>query len=246
MRNTCLVFFILFLFFNSYFLFSVSKFELPKIDEEKIKKYSEDLGKAAGKGLAETVSQFLKAPKKKAEFPESVKVQQDFIINIFAGKKVIIPRSEINVVRTVKLNKAYFNTTALMAAVVGDRLEMVEYLLRNQADPNVQNKDGITALHLAARAGKKVIVKKLLAGGADPNIQDKHNMSPLMYAVMKNQNGDHFDVIKVLLHHEANPNLGSNKGMTSLMMAARNNDSETVKILLKHHAQLHQITFYFV
>lgn len=245
MRNTIhqlsILFILLFFYSNPYEVRSVAKMEIPKIevpalDPEKLNRYGQEFGRATGKGLAETVTQFLRPAKKKPELSTSEKTQHDFILTIFDGKKVAIPKGEINTVRTVKLNKAYFNTSALMASVVSDSLEMVEYLLNNNADTDVQNKDGITALHIAARAGKKTMVKKLLTHGANPDIQDKHSMTPLMYAVMKKSNQDHYDVIKTLLHHGADSNLINYKGSTALMMASANNDYAVAKLLLKHHA----------
>lgn len=205
-------------------------------DTDWVAQYSSQLGKATGKGLAQTVTRFLKQKPQKKERSIPEKQHQDFIQSIFEGRKVAIPQRSIDIVRTVKLNKTPFNSSALMAGVVSGNLAIVEYLLENNANPDIQNKDGITALHLAARAGKKHIVKKLLIHGANPNIQDKHSMTPLMYAVTKNYHHDKYDLIKLLLHHDADPNLINYKGFTALMMAAENDDHDVVKLLLKYHA----------
>jgi hypothetical protein len=205
--------------------------------EAKIKYYSEQAGEATAKGLVKTIEQcVINPPQRKPKKTYVSDVQYAFIQNIFAGKRVKIPYGALNAVRTVKLRKASFHTTPLMAAVVGNHPELVEYLLENNANPNIQNIDGLTALHLSARAGKNDMVRTLLDYKADPNIQDNHDMTPIMYAVMRNKNRDHYDVIKMLLKHAANPNLVNYKGLTPLIMAADNNDYDVVKLLLKHLA----------
>jgi len=46
---------------------------------------------------------------------------------------------------------------------------MVDYLLKNSADPKVEAKDGYSLLHGAAFSGKKSLVRKMLAFGLDLN-----------------------------------------------------------------------------
>jgi hypothetical protein len=212
--------------------------EGPYIDPKTMKHWAEKFGKATGKGLAETVTRFLQPTGKKSEPAEAAEKQKDYIQDIFEGKKVVIPRREINTVRVVKLNKAPFHTTVLMAAVAGGHPDLVDYILEHNADPNIQNNDGLTALHLAARSGKKDITQTLLAYNADPNSADKHGMTPLMYAIIKNKNQDHNNVIQRLLHYGADPNRINKRGTTPLMLAVLNNDYDVTKLLLKHNADL--------
>ena len=54
--------------------------------------------------------------------------------------------------------------TALMLAVRGGKLKVVEALLHAGADPTVANKKGMTAFHLAAINGKEEVCKLLLNG----------------------------------------------------------------------------------
>lgn len=207
------------------------------------KNFGEKLGEATAKGFVQTISQFLAPAKKKPILSEEVQIHSTFIQDIFAGKKSPIPPDNINLVQTTKLNKVVFNTTALMAAVIAGKNDVITYLLDNGANPNVRNINGITALHLAAREGKKDIVKQLLDRDADPNNADDNRMTPLLYAVMRKQDyfndtkkQDYFDVIKLLLEHGANPNLVNNQSMSPLMMAALNNDYPVVDFLLEYRA----------
>lgn len=60
----------------------------------------------------------------------------------------------------------------MFAAREGYR-EVVSVLLAKGAKPNLQNKDGWTALQIAASLGYQAIISQLLRHGADLNIEDK-------------------------------------------------------------------------
>ena len=75
----------------------------------------------------------------------------------------------------------------------------VRLLLTNEADPNVQRRDGMTALTMAAQHGKEDIVSLLLINGADRQKEEKNEWTALMMAVQKS----HGAVIDTLLHAHA-------------------------------------------
>ncbi|KAJ1179140.1 hypothetical protein NDU88_004376 [Pleurodeles waltl] len=68
-----------------------------------------------------------------------------------------------------------------------NRAKMVKYLLERQADPNIQDKAGCTALIHAcmAKAGGDV-VSLLLDNGADPSLVDHTGASALVHAINMN------------------------------------------------------------
>lgn len=79
--------------------------------------------------------------------------------------------------------------TALMKAVEQsgeEHKEVIKILLSHGADPNVQNKWGVTALHLAAFTGNTEATKLLLAHDANKNLIDQHNRNPGFYAQDEN------------------------------------------------------------
>ena len=67
------------------------------------------------------------------------------------------------------------------AAQRGDG-ELVDILLKRNAKPNQQTRQGVTALMVASRAGYTEIVRALLAKKADPNTPDFTGRTALTYA----------------------------------------------------------------
>lgn len=160
-----------------------------------------------------------------------VNPQDRIYLDLYAGKRIAIPAGFINKARTVKFTKAEFNATPLMAALLGGYVHVMEYLLKNGANPDAVNKDDLTALHLAARAGLTSAVHKLIDFKADPNRADKEGRTPLMYAVMKNKNNDHLAIIKLLLTYGADVSKEDSRGKTALHYAKAKHDNEVIKLL---------------
>ena len=70
-----------------------------------------------------------------------------------------------------------YETTPLLRATFRNRIEMVDWLLDQGADPNGTgwlggHAKGVTALHLAAADGLDEVIKRLQKAGADASIQD--------------------------------------------------------------------------
>lgn len=62
--------------------------------------------------------------------------------------------------------------------------DAVRVLLQAGADPNFAGRDGSTALHQAARAGKLEVVRALIEGGAKLDAQDREGRTPLDLAAL--------------------------------------------------------------
>ncbi|XP_061896610.1 ankyrin repeat domain-containing protein 34C-like [Entelurus aequoreus] len=74
--------------------------------------------------------------------------------------------------------------------------KLVKYLLDNQADPNIQDKGGRTALmHACIHEAGHEVVEHLLSNGADPSLEDRSGASALVYAI----NADEKQTLKLLL-----------------------------------------------
>jgi ankyrin repeat protein len=92
-----------------------------------------------------------------------------------------------------------FGETALHFAILKEDISFLKALLTAGADPNIQNDQGLSPLHIAA--GKRRIlsgpiysspasaaspeqIELLLKHKADPNLRDTSGVTPLGYAVM--------------------------------------------------------------
>lgn len=92
--------------------------------------------------------------------------------------------------------------TALHCAAYGGFAECVSVLLEEGgATVNLQDYEGITALHWACSTGSLDVVQQLLSAGADPNLMevDGGRLTPLDYAII----GGHQDVAQLLIENGA-------------------------------------------
>lgn len=121
------------------------------------------------------------------------------------------------------------------AAMRGDTAQ-VRQLLRDGADVNAAQGDGMTALHWAARHGDVSLTRMLLYAGARVDAVTRNgNYTPLHLA---SRNG-RAPVVKVLIETGANVNAPTSAGgSTPLHLAAGNGDTETILALLEGGAKV--------
>ena len=79
-----------------------------------------------------------------------------------------------------------FNNNLLHLAVDENIPELVNYLLIKKVNPNVQNIDGDTCLHLAMKKGNTKIIGNLLEYGASIYIKNNKKEAPVDYATVLN------------------------------------------------------------
>lgn len=119
--------------------------------------------------------------------------------------------------------------TLLMQTVQRSNMDFFDYLLKRRARINTRNRNGETALSLAAYKGKLPFVKRLVEAGADVNL---YGWPPLIYASF---NG-HTAVVDYLLKKGAEVNATTDNGSTALLFAARFGHLEVVELLLQNNA----------
>ena len=119
--------------------------------------------------------------------------------------------------------------TLLFQAVRRDIPELVDYLIRHRARLNVRNRNGETAVSIAAFKGNLSYVKLLVDAGADVNL---YGWSPLIYAAY---NG-HAQIVDYLLRRGARIDATTENGSSALFFAARFGHIEVVELLLKNKA----------
>ncbi|XP_029382382.1 serine/threonine-protein kinase/endoribonuclease IRE2 [Echeneis naucrates] len=94
--------------------------------------------------------------------------------------------------------------TPLIAAVVHHREDILDFLLKNGADPNMKSEKKWTALHYVSLSeAPLVFVKKLLEAKAHPNGDAQQPLTPLQIAAVKGR----LDVIKELQSAGASPTM---------------------------------------
>lgn len=109
-------------------------------------------------------------------------------------------------------------TTGLISAVRADDIKQVARLLAEDANINVQDEDGNTALAVGARIGNVRTIKLLLAHHPSINKINFIGLTPLHQAVMRG----HIEVAKLLLDHGADVNaVDFFRGRTPLLWVGR-------------------------
>ena len=140
--------------------------------------------------------------------------------------------------------------------------ELSQLLVGGRADPDLQDHDGYTPLHVAAVHGHVEAIAVLLAGGADANIRNKRGVTPLLLACSENQtvipqvlvdNSDvdlnscdkagssaliiaskkgYIDLVLILLEIGVDPNIQDNDHQTALCWASRQGHKYLIEVLM--------------
>ncbi|MBT2620778.1 ankyrin repeat domain-containing protein [Chryseobacterium sp. ISL-6] len=85
--------------------------------------------------------------------------------------------------------------TALAGLSVKYNKDLVEYLLKKNADPNIGDTTGSTPLFWAVKFGNKELIELLLKYKADKSKKDSMGMTPFEYA-LKTNNTDIINLLK--------------------------------------------------
>ncbi|HMF98233.1 MAG TPA: ankyrin repeat domain-containing protein [Vicinamibacterales bacterium] len=120
------------------------------------------------------------------------------------------------------------------AAMEGNR-DAVKALLKQAADVNAAQGDGMTALHWAAMKNDVELVQTLLFAGANAKAATRIGAyTPLLLAA-KNGNAE---VIDPLVKAGADVDAATSNGTTSLMFASASGNVAAVKALIEHSANV--------
>jgi uncharacterized protein len=116
-------------------------------------------------------------------------------------------------------------TTLLMLAAANGNEQLIEFLLRTNANQLNYNEYSETAIAIGALYGHLGIVQHLVQAGSPI---DGHGWNALHYAVF---NG-HAEIVRYLLTKGANLNALAPNRQTPLMLAARNGHVDVAKMLV--------------
>lgn len=113
-----------------------------------------------------------------------------------------------------------------MIALGNGHSKLGEFLLDKRInDVNAANKDGDTALMIAAEKGFSSIVERLLKSGAKVHARDKNQSTPLMCST-------NAEIAKLLIDAGADINARDNLGNTALILMAGGGYNSVVKCLI--------------
>ena len=110
----------------------------------------------------------------------------------------------------------------------------VRTLVKQRADINSADVEGMTALHWAAHWNDLEAVKLLLSAGAKANVANRYGVTPLHEAGTTGNAA----IVNALLRAGADANAAYGEGETPLMIAARTGSIDAVKLLLESGAQV--------
>jgi ankyrin repeat protein len=132
------------------------------------------------------------------------------------------------------LQAATADGTVADAARLRD-IAAVRALLRQGADVNAAQGDGMTALHWAAQQGDAEIVSMLVAAGA--NIRATTRLGGFTPIHLASQAG-HAQIVAALIAAGSNVNAKTTTGASPLMMAAKAGSADTVTRLVENGADI--------
>ncbi len=113
--------------------------------------------------------------------------------------------------------------------------EAVKTLLKNGADVNAAQGDGMTALHWASRNGDAELAQMLLFAGANVKATTRlGGYTPLMMAAEQG----HATVIAALLTGGADAKAANTMGTTPLMLAAASGNPQAITTLVENGAEI--------
>nr|XP_031360956.1 SH3 and multiple ankyrin repeat domains protein 2 isoform X1 [Lonchura striata domestica] len=126
-------------------------------------------------------------------------------------------------------------TPLTLAAQLDNTVEVIKTLKNGGAHLDFRAKDGMTALHKAARAKNQVALKTLLELGASPNYKDSCGLTPLYHTVIVG--GDPF-CCELLLHEHATVSCKDENGWQEIHQACRYGHVQHLEHLLFYGADM--------
>jgi ankyrin repeat protein len=149
-------------------------------------------------------------------------------------RRTLISTGAVSVLLLSALLRAAAPSSVVEAAMQGNK-DAVRTLLKQGADVNTAQGDGMTALHWAAQKGDLDLAQTLLYAGA--NIRATTRVGGYTPLLIASRNG-HAALVDALLTGGADPNLATSNGATPLMMAAQGGNADVVKALIARGADV--------
>nr|XP_023420201.1 SH3 and multiple ankyrin repeat domains protein 2 isoform X2 [Cavia porcellus] len=126
-------------------------------------------------------------------------------------------------------------TPLTLAAQLDDSMEVIKALRNGGAHLDFRAKDGMTALHKAARARNQIALKTLLELGASPDYKDSYGLTPLYHTAIVG--GDPY-CCELLLHEHATVCCKDENGWHEIHQACRYGHVQHLEHLLFYGADM--------
>jgi ankyrin repeat protein len=133
-------------------------------------------------------------------------------------------------------NKKEKNKGYLHLSVMNQNIELLDYLLKNKANPNIEDKIQITPLHLAVNKDNNEMVILLLGNGANPNSKDEFGITPIYLGIHKNKKAlkrNNFVISDTLILFGADLSIKNNNGATVLHECMSKGDEIRTRYILQ-------------
>lgn len=127
------------------------------------------------------------------------------------------------------------NEPLLLLVIERNNIGKLRLLLEHKAMVNVQNRQGMTGLMLAAEKGSREVVSLLLDEKADVNIQNTYKENTALHLATI---GGHSDVVRQLIAAKANVSMENSKDMTPLMLAVEKGHHDIFSFILEAKPEL--------
>jgi ankyrin repeat protein len=139
-----------------------------------------------------------------------------------------------SLVAIVFAGAAFAESSALVAAAKSADHAAALDALKQNADPNLADSDGSTALLWAVHHSDVELVKRLLAAGADVKLHNAYGATPMSEAAVVAD----VTVLDALLRAGADVESANADGQTALMVVARSGNVAAAELLIKHGADV--------
>ena len=111
-----------------------------------------------------------------------------------------------------------------------DRMEAMEYLIWNGANPNIVDKNKCNILHYACEQNESRTIKMLVKNGVNIQITNGYRQSPL--SILCRVKCDKLDILQLVIVNDADVNQKDKYGRTSMHYAACGGVYEVVQFLM--------------
>ena len=123
---------------------------------------------------------------------------------------------------------------SIAAAAERQDFSSIAGLIRQNADVNASQQDGMTALHWAVQHSNEEAVSLLIAAGANVSAANRYGVMPIAIACQRGNAA----IVEALLQGGADPNKALPGGETALMTASRTGMAGPVRSLIAHGADV--------